>query len=117
MPRRSALDVRVLLTGGSIVRSIIQRCDINSRWLKAEEARFVIIDTHQHFWNVDQPRGSTPDDYRILTAAEGVTGTILRLSEKEGALALAETEPLIVGVCGAIERGPGFASELEKLSA
>jgi L-fuconolactonase len=85
--------------------------------LKAEEARFVIIDTHQHFWNVDQPRGSTPDDYRILTAAEGVTGTILRLSEKEGALALAETEPLIVGVCGAIERGPGFASELEKLSA
>lgn len=77
----------------------------------------MIIDTHQHFWNIDLPRGSNPDDYRILATAEGVTGTILRLSEKEGALALAEVEPLIVGVCGAIERGTGFAVELEKLSA
>ena len=77
----------------------------------------MIIDTHQHFWNVEQPRGYTPEDYRILTASEGVVGTILRLSEKEGALALAENEPLIVGVCGAIERGPEFAAELEKLSA
>lgn len=77
----------------------------------------MIIDTHQHFWNIDLPRGHNPDDFRIRAAAEGITGTILRLSEKEGALALAAQEPLIVGVCGAIERGPGFASELEKLSA
>jgi L-fuconolactonase len=76
----------------------------------------MIIDTHQHFWNVDLPRGSNPEDYQILAANEGVTGTILRLSEKEGALALAEVEPLIVGVCGAIERSPGFGDELEKLS-
>lgn len=77
----------------------------------------MIIDTHQHFWNIEQPRGSNPDDFRILAASEGVTGCVLRLSEKEGALALAEVEPLIVGVCGAIERGPGFAAELDKLSA
>ena len=77
----------------------------------------MIIDTHQHFWNIDQPRGHNPDDYRIRAAAEGVTGTILRLSEKEGALALAEEEPLIVGVCGAIERGLDFADELDKLCA
>ncbi|MES3001497.1 MAG: amidohydrolase family protein [Pseudomonadota bacterium] len=77
----------------------------------------MIIDAHQHFWDVDSPRGSNPDDHRILGAAEGITGTILRASEKEGALALAEGEPLIVGVCGTIDGGPGFGAELEKLSA
>jgi L-fuconolactonase len=77
----------------------------------------MIIDTHQHFWNIELPRGKAPDDYRILAAPEGVTGTILRLAETEDALALAAREPLIVGVCGGIKRGPGFVAELEKFSA
>jgi L-fuconolactonase len=77
----------------------------------------MIIDTHQHFWNIEIPRGKAPDDYRIFAAPEGVTGTILRLAENDEALALAAREPLIVGVCGAIKRGAGFEAELERLSA
>lgn len=77
----------------------------------------MIIDTHQHFWNIELPRGKAPDDYRILAAPEGITGTILRLAETEEALALAARELLIVGVCGGIKRGPGFEAELEKFSA
>jgi len=77
----------------------------------------MIIDTHQHFWNIEIPRGKAPDDYRIFAAPEGITGTILRLAESEDALALAAVEPLIVAVCGGIKRGPGFGAELEKFSA
>ena len=77
----------------------------------------MIIDTHQHFWNIEIPRGKAPDDYRVFAAPEGITGTILRLAENEEALALAAREPLIVGVCGAIKRGPGFEAELQRLSA
>ena len=77
----------------------------------------MIIDTHQHFWNVEIPRGKAPDDYRILALPEGVTGTIFRLAESDEALDLAAREPLIVGVCGGITRGPGFEAELERLSA
>ena len=53
----------------------------------------MIIDTHQHFWNVEIPRGKAPDDYRILALPEGVTGTILRLAETEEALDLAARGP------------------------
>jgi L-fuconolactonase len=77
----------------------------------------MIIDTHQHFWNIELPRGKAPDDYKLLAAPEGVTGTILRLAETEEALDLAAREPLIVGVCGGIKRGPGFEAALEKFSA
>jgi len=77
----------------------------------------MIIDTHQHFWNIELPRGKAPDDYRIFAAPEGITGTILRLAETQDALALAATEPLIVGVCGGIKRGPGFEAELKTFSA
>lgn len=77
----------------------------------------MIIDTHQHFWHVDAPWGKAPQDYKILAAPEGITGTILRLPETQPALDLAENEPIIVGVCGGIKRGLEFEAELEKFSA
>lgn len=76
----------------------------------------MIIDTHQHFWNVETPWGKAPQDYKILAAPEGITGTILRLPETHIALGLAAEEPLIVGVCGGIKRGPDFEAELNKFS-
>jgi L-fuconolactonase len=77
----------------------------------------MIIDTHQHFWNVGLPWEKSPDDYRVLASSSGVTGTILRLWETQLALDLAAEEPLIVGVCGQIKSGPGFEAELEKFAA
>lgn len=77
----------------------------------------MIIDTHQHFWHVDEPWAKAPQDYKILAAPEGITGTILRLPETQFALDLAEKELLIVGVCGGIKRGPGFMEQLDKFSA
>ncbi len=77
----------------------------------------MIIDTHQHFWHVEAPWGKTPLDYKILAMPEGITGTILRLPETQLALDLADKEALVVGVCGAIKRGPGFGAELDKFSA
>lgn len=77
----------------------------------------MIIDTHQHFWNPGAGNAKAPEDYKILTAPEGVTGTILRLKENQWALDLAAKEPLIVGVCGALNSGPEFGAELEKLAA
>ena len=75
----------------------------------------MIIDTHQHFWDLGTGRAHAPEDYKILATPEGVTGTVLRLAENEWALELAAEEPLIVGVCGAIKSGPEFGAELEKL--
>ena len=77
----------------------------------------MIIDTHQHFWNVGAPWAKAPEDYKILAMPEGMTGTILRLPETQLALDLAEKEPLIVGVCGEIKSGPEFETELEKFAA
>jgi L-fuconolactonase len=77
----------------------------------------MIIDTHQHFWNLGAGSAKAPEDYMILTKPEGVTGTILRLKENQWALDLAAKEPLIVGVCGAINSGPEFGAELEKFAA
>ncbi len=77
----------------------------------------MIIDTHQHFWNVGKPSAKGPEDYKILTAAEGVTGTLLRLEDADFALELAAREPFIVGVNADIKSGPAFEAELEKYSA
>ena len=77
----------------------------------------MIIDTHQHFWNVGTPWAKAPEDYKILAEPEGITGTILRLEETQEGLDLAAREPFIVGVCGKIKRGPEFEEELEKFSA
>jgi len=77
----------------------------------------MIIDTHQHFWNVGTPWAKAPEDYKILAEPEGITGTILRLEETQEGLDLAVREPFIVGVCGKIKRGPQFEEELEKFCA
>jgi predicted TIM-barrel fold metal-dependent hydrolase len=77
----------------------------------------MIIDTHQHFWNVGTPWAKAPEDYKILAEPEGITGTILRLEETQQGLDLAAKEPFIVGVCGAIKRGPEFETDLEKFAA
>lgn len=77
----------------------------------------MIIDTHQHFWTIDAPWGKTPEDYKILSAAEGITGTILRLPDNQMALELAANETLVVGVCGEIKSGPEFETNLEQLSS
>jgi L-fuconolactonase len=77
----------------------------------------MIIDTHQHFWHIGEGDAKGPEDYKIVAAPEGITGTILRLKENQWALDLAAEEPLIVGVCGAIKSGPEFGSELEKFAA
>ncbi|MFH1490342.1 MAG: amidohydrolase family protein [Pseudomonadota bacterium] len=76
----------------------------------------MIIDTHQHFWNLGAGKAHGPEDYKIRATPEGITGTILRLAENEWALDLAGKELLIVGVCGAIKSGPEFGAELEKLA-
>jgi L-fuconolactonase len=76
----------------------------------------MIIDTHQHFWHIGEGDAKGPEDYKIVAAPEGITGTILRLKENQWALDLAAKEPLIVGVCGAIKSGPEFGSELEKFA-
>jgi predicted TIM-barrel fold metal-dependent hydrolase len=77
----------------------------------------MIIDTHQHFWNVGTPWAKAPEDYKILAGPEGITGTILRLEETQQGLDLAAEDPFIVGVCGAIKRGPDFEKELDQFSA
>jgi L-fuconolactonase len=77
----------------------------------------MIIDTHQHFWSPGTARAKAPEDYKILTAPEGITGTILRWEETQWSLDLAATEPLIVGVCGQIKSRPEFGEELEKFAA
>ena len=77
----------------------------------------MIIDTHQHFWHIEDPWAKAPDDYRILALPEGITGTILRLPESQAALDLAADDPFIVGVCGGIRKGPDFAAELDRFSS
>jgi predicted TIM-barrel fold metal-dependent hydrolase len=77
----------------------------------------MIIDTHQHFWNIDRPWAKGVQDYRILAEPEGITGTILRLEENETALEIADREPFVVGVCGQVIPGPVFESELNKFAA
>lgn len=77
----------------------------------------MIIDTHQHFWHVDDPWGKAPEDYKILALPEGITGTIFRWAENQFALDLAAKEPFIVGVCGGIKNGPDFEAELDLYSA
>ena len=77
----------------------------------------MIIDTHQHFWNIEEPWAKAPEDYKILALPEGITGTILRLPETQPALDLAAKEPFIVGVCGGIKNGPDFEAELDRFSA
>ena len=67
----------------------------------------MIIDTHQHFWNIDRPWSKGVQDYRILAEPEGITGTILRLEENETALEIADREPFVVGV---FETGSSFPS-------
>lgn len=77
----------------------------------------MIIDTHQHFWRVGEPTEKSPEDYKILTKARGVTGVILRWMETEKSLALAADDPFIVGVNGGpIKSGPDFPSELNKFA-
>lgn len=76
----------------------------------------MIIDTHQHFWNLDKPWSKGPEDYKILALPEGVTGTVLRLPETQEALDLAEDEPFIVGVCGAIANDENFEKNLDLFS-
>ncbi len=77
----------------------------------------MIIDTHQHFWNLGKPWAKAPEDYKVLAEPEGVTGTICRLEENQDALDLAAREPFIVGVSGSIKPGPDFEAQLEKFSA
>ena len=77
----------------------------------------MIIDTHQHFWNIDRPWAKGVQDYRILAEPEGITGTILRLEENETALEIADREPFVVGVCGEVIPGPEFESKLNKYAA
>ena len=77
----------------------------------------MIIDTHQHFWHVGEGDAKGPEDYKIKALPEGITGTILRLAENEWALNLAAEEPLIVGVCGAVQSGPDFKKNLDKFAA
>ncbi|MDT3701136.1 MAG: amidohydrolase family protein [Thermincola sp.] len=77
----------------------------------------MIIDTHQHFWHIGEGDAKGPEDYKIKAIPEGITGTILRLHETQWCLDLAAQEPLIVGVCGAIQSGPDFEKELERFSA
>jgi L-fuconolactonase len=77
----------------------------------------MIIDTHQHFWNIGKPWAKAPEDYKVLAEPEGITGTICRLEENQEALDLAARESFIVGVSGSIKPGPDFAAQLEKFSA
>jgi L-fuconolactonase len=77
----------------------------------------MIIDTHQHFWNIERPWAKGVQDYRILAEPEGITGTILRLEQNEIALEIADREPFVVGVCGEVIPGPTFESELNKYFA
>lgn len=76
----------------------------------------MIIDTHQHFWNLEHPWSKGPEDYKIITKTLGITGTILRLPETQDALDLADVEPLIVGVCGAIRCDHAFEANLDNFS-
>jgi len=77
----------------------------------------MIIDTHQHFWRVGEPTEKSPEDYKILTRASGVTGVILRWMETDKCLAMAAEDPFIVGVNGGpIESGPGFADALDRFA-
>jgi hypothetical protein len=71
----------------------------------------MIIDTHQHFWNIERPWAKGVQDYRILAEPEGITGTILRLEENEAALEIADREPFVVGVCGEVIPGPAFEGQ------
>ncbi len=77
----------------------------------------MIIDTHQHFWNMGTGSAKAPDDYKVLSAPGGITGTIQlsRVGENQWALDLAANEPLVVGVCGVIKSGSEFGAELEKV--
>ncbi len=77
----------------------------------------MIIDTHQHFWNVGKPWAKAPEDYKVMAEPEGITGTILRLEDNQEALDLAAAEPFIVAVCGSIKPGPEFAAQLDKFAA
>lgn len=77
----------------------------------------MIIDTHQHFWNIERPWAKGVQDYRMLAEPEGITGTILRLEENETALEIADREPFVVGVCGEVIPGPSFESTLNKFAA
>ncbi len=77
----------------------------------------MIIDTHQHFWNLGTPWAKAPEDYKILAIQEGITGTILRLEDTQQALDLSAQDDFIVGVCGAIKSGPNFKNELDKFSS
>jgi predicted TIM-barrel fold metal-dependent hydrolase len=77
----------------------------------------MIIDTHQHFWNIERPWAKGVQDYRILAEPEGITGTILRLEENETALEIADREPFVVGVCGEVIPGLTFESDLNRFSA
>jgi predicted TIM-barrel fold metal-dependent hydrolase len=77
----------------------------------------MIIDTHQHFWHVEDPWAKAPADYKILALPEGITGTIFRWPDTQFALDIAANEPLVVGVCGGIKNGPDFEEELERYSA
>ena len=77
----------------------------------------MIIDTHQHFYEPGTPRGKGPEDYKMLSGEEGVTGTIL-LADQDFALKLAAEEPLVVGVVGrVVANKPEFKAEIDKWAA
>lgn len=77
----------------------------------------MIIDTHHHFWEPGTPRAKGPEDYKMLSREEGITGTIL-LADQEFALNLAAQEPLVVGVVGKVASNkPEFRAEIDKWAA
>lgn len=77
----------------------------------------MIIDTHHHFWEPGTPRAKGPEDYKMLSREEGITGTIL-LADQEFALNLAAQEPLVVGVVGRVASNkPEFRAEIDKWAA
>ena len=67
----------------------------------------MIIDAHQHFFEVGAPRAKGPEDYKQLALPEGIVGTIL-LGDQEYSLKLAADEPLVLGVVGHVHSKSGF---------
>ena len=76
----------------------------------------MIIDTHQHFRAPEQ-RQKGPEDYKVLTSGEGITG-VLCLTDAEFGLKLAAEEPLIVGVVARVgSHTPEFKAEIDEWAA
>ena len=104
----------------------------------SSQRRFaLIIDTHTHFYDPSRPQGVPwppkddallyrtvlPAHYRALAEPRGVSGTVVVeasewLEDNAWVLALAASEPFIVGLVGHIVPGrPEFAAELARFAA